>query len=216
MVESKGWDWKIADQGIWKEPAEDIYYYLHRWKDAGFETMLDLGCGPGRHAALFARNGFRVSALDISEYVIGEVKKTSAAAGLAVDAKAGDMLDMPYADSSFDCLVAFHSVSHTDTPGMDRVIGQIRRVLKPGGELFLTVCSKSAWHFDSPKCPRIDPNTTLISEGPELEVPHFHAGADDMKRLFSGFRILHLRHIEDIYDAFSSFHYFIHAQKRTE
>ncbi len=102
MIESKGWDWEIADLTVWNEPSEDVYYYLHRWKGLGFERLLDLGCGPGRHAALFARNGFEVSALDISEYVVEKLKKTSAESGLTIDAKAGDMLDMPYSDGYFD------------------------------------------------------------------------------------------------------------------
>lgn len=213
MIESKGWDWEIADQTIWKEPAEDVYYYLRRWKKAGFVKMLDLGCGPGRHAALFAQNGFEVSALDISDYVIKELKQTAAKAGLAIDAKAGDMMDMPYPAEYFDCLIAYHSISHTDSEGIVKVIENVRRVLKDGGEFFLTVCSKDAWHFNNEKCPKIDPNTTLIDEGPEKGVPHYHANTDDMRKLFAAFEILHLRHVEDIFDAFSSFHYFIHAKK---
>ncbi len=213
MIESKGWDWEIVTDSYWEEPSEDVYYYLHRWKEAGFERMLDLGCGPGRHAALFARNGFEVSALDISDYVVERLRETASKAGLAIDARAGDMLELPYPAGSFDCLIAYHSISHTDSEGIVKVIAEIRRVLKEGGELFLTVCSKNAWHFLSDKCPRIDANTTTINEGPEQNVPHYHADTGDMKNLFAAFRIIRLRHVEDILEWGSSFHYFIHARK---
>ena len=67
MAVSKAWDWGKERSPIWLEPCEESYYLAARWIGMGCETLLDLGCGLGRHAIHFARQGFRVSAFDLSE-----------------------------------------------------------------------------------------------------------------------------------------------------
>ena len=67
VVESKAWNWEEVKNLFWNELSEDVYYYVHRWKEQGFSKILDLGCGKGRHSIMFAQNGFDVSSLDLSE-----------------------------------------------------------------------------------------------------------------------------------------------------
>jgi len=43
------------------------------------------------------------------------------------------MIDLPYADNSFDSVFACHVISHTDTEGTKKIISEIEHVLKPGG-----------------------------------------------------------------------------------
>ena len=75
MVESKGWNWENADNTIWLEPCEESYFYCENWKKQGKRSVLDLGCGLGRHALLFAKNGFKVTAADISEYAVKKLRE---------------------------------------------------------------------------------------------------------------------------------------------
>jgi hypothetical protein len=49
MTESKEWDWQKESSPIWLEPCEESYYFCRRWKKAVKRTVLDLGCGLGRH-----------------------------------------------------------------------------------------------------------------------------------------------------------------------
>ena len=58
------------------------------------------------------------------------------------------MVALPYADNSFDSVFACQVISHTDTVGTKKVISEIERVLKPGGEIYISMCSKEAWELE--------------------------------------------------------------------
>ncbi|MDF2548893.1 MAG: putative methyltransferase [Anaerosolibacter sp.] len=215
MIKSKEWDWERGiEEKWWSEPSEDVYYYLHRWKDQGFKRFLDLGCGLGRHAILFAHNGFEVEAMDLAEKGLEVLRQNSKTLHLNIGISLGDMNHLPYTAGTFDCLLAYHVISHTDSSGIKNIIGEINRVLVHGGEFFITLCSKESPSYKSGKHPIIDENTILKTEGPEIEVPHFYCDLDTVKEIISEFETLHLRHIQDIYENTYSWHYFVHGKKK--
>ena len=98
MVNSKAWDWKKVNNSIWDNPSEDSYYFLHRWKQKGFNNFLDLGCGKGRHSILFAENGFNVTAVDLSDYSVRELKELSSNSDLNIKCHVSDMVNLEYKD----------------------------------------------------------------------------------------------------------------------
>ena len=94
----------------------------------------------------------------------------------------GDMLSLPYTDELFDSILCRNVISHQDTSGVKKIIGELKRVLKPGGECYLTLGSKSTWGFKQTSWPLLDENTRLrMEEGPEYEIPHFYADYDLIK-----------------------------------
>jgi SAM-dependent methyltransferase len=108
--------------------------------------LLDMGCGGGRHAFEAWRRGARVVALDASE---GELKEVRAVLGAMLDAGElprtdgiggvanGDALSLPFPDGAFDCVIASEVLEHL---GPDEVaIGELVRVLRPGGRMAVTV-----------------------------------------------------------------------------
>jgi len=221
MIESKAWNWKIVkgnEQEKWLEPSIESYYLLHRWKGQGKETFLDLGCGLGRHTILFAQNGFKTSAFDLSEEAIHRTEEYAKREGLNVDFKIGDMLDLPYKDEEFDCILCRNVISHTDTEGMQKIVEEIKRVLKKDGECYLTLGSKDTWGFKQEKWPLVDPNTRVrMDEGPEKGVPHFYADYHLIKELFKEFTVEQIYQVENFYEKeeglFESFHYHILIRK---
>ncbi|HOF88036.1 MAG TPA: class I SAM-dependent methyltransferase [Armatimonadota bacterium] len=214
MTSSKPWDWAHADQRLWQEPSEDVYYYLHRWRTSGKTRVLDLGCGIGRHALLFAAHGFDVDALDLSPVGVETVQRLARERGLAVRAQVGDALQLPYADAAFDAVLAYHVISHTDSQGIVTIVTELLRVLAPGGEFFVTLCSKASPAYRQVGDPIVDENTTLKMQDPEIGVPHYYTDTAGVRDLFQGCEIIRLRHVEDIFDTFTSYHYFVHGQKR--
>lgn len=145
MVESKGWDWKIVKgdkASMWLEPSIESYYLLHRWKDQNKKSFLDLGCGLGRHSILFGKYDFKVSCFDISEEAISRTKEWAEKEKLEFDYKIGDMLNLPYDDESFDCILCRNVISHTDTNGMKQIVKELDRVMKKNSECYLTLGSK--------------------------------------------------------------------------
>ena len=217
MTETKAWDWTAAKEKVWLEPSEESYYLVNRWKTQGRKSILDLGCGLGRHSILFAKNGFDVSAMDLSPDGVNHLREWVRRERLPMDAKTANMLNLPYNDASFDCVFSFHVISHCDTAEIRKVIAEMNRVLKPGGELYCTLCSKETWSFRDAGYPKIDENTVLkTDEGPEKGIPHFFTDLDGLLQLFSNFEIIRIRHVDDCwFDGArrKSKHYFLLAGK---
>jgi len=220
MITSKAWDWnKAKNEAWWFIPCEESYYLLNRWKDNGYKSILDFGCGMGRHSIFFAKNNFNVFAFDLSQEGTEHLKEWAKREKLDIDIKVADMIKLPYADNMFDCLFAMHVMYHTDTSGMMKIINEIKRVVKSGGEIFVTLGSKNSNSFKH-KYPKIDDNTIIkIDDGPEKNIPHFYLDLDDIITLFENndFELITVRHIDDCYHnniQMSSWHYFVLAKKK--
>lgn len=184
---TKPWDWSKNKDEYWLVPCRDSAFLAERWQGAGYKKFLDLGCGLGRHSIYMAEKGFDTTAADLSDYGIGHLKRWASEAGVSVSATVCDMTDLPFDDNSFDCLMAYNVIYHTDTEGFCAALSEIRRVLRDGGELFLTLISKNTYSYqNADKYLRIDNNTLLRTEdNAEKDVPHFYVDIDDIKRLFT-------------------------------
>jgi SAM-dependent methyltransferase len=221
IIESKGWDWKIVSDNIadvWKNPAPETYYLLHRWKQQNKKTFLDLGCGLGRHCILFGLNGFDVSAFDISENAIERTGAWAKELGINLELKQGDMLNVPFTDNSMDCILCMNVISHTDTNGVHKIANELKRVLKSGGECYFTLASKETWGFKQ-NWPVVDENTKLRDEpGPEYMVPHFYADRDAILKIFCDFEIIETKHIGTYITkddkTFESYHWHVLIRKK--
>lgn len=197
MVQSKEWDWSNADKEKWMTPSEDGIYLAEKWAGEGVHSILDLGCGLGRHALHFAQKGFDVTAVDLSVDAVLYTKELTKRNGVEISCQAADMMELPFADDTFDRVFSYHVISHQDTRGVQRVIDEIARVLKPEGKAFLTLCSKEHCAFSDQSFPHIDDNTVLKTEGAEREVPHFFADKGILNELFGDYTFDKVRHITE-------------------
>lgn len=221
MIKSKGWNWEIVKEDencIWKNPSIESYYLLNRWKSQDKNSLLDLGCGIGRHSIMFGKNGFDVDCFDISEDAINKTKKWAIDEGLNLKYKTGDMLNLPYENEQFDCVLCVNVISHTDTEGMKQVVKELYRIMKNNGECYLTLGSKDTWGFKQEDWPLVDANTRLrMEEGPEYKTPHFYADYDLIMELFKIFEIVNIRQVIDYYKkddkVFDSYHYHVIIKK---
>jgi SAM-dependent methyltransferase len=110
------------------------------------DRLLDLGCGFGRHAFEAARLGARVVALDAGSDEVRGVLGTFAAMAEAgeldpardrVGVAQGDALALPFADATFDRVIASEVLEHI--PDDERAMAELARVLRPGGTMAVTV-----------------------------------------------------------------------------
>ena len=219
MVDSKAWNWDIVKgdhEKYWQEPATESYYLINRWLSQNKSDFLDLGCGLGRHAIQFAKAGFNTSGFDLSETSIERTGEYAERAGVKVDLRVGDMLNLPYGDDSFDCIYCRNVISHTDTAGMRKIVSELKRVLRKGGECYLTLGSKQTWGFQQ-DWPVVDENTKIrVEDGPENGIPHFYADYDLIVDLFKDFEILKVFQVEDFImkeRTTSSYHYHVLIRK---
>lgn len=95
-------------------------------------AVLEIGCGMGLHNELMTAAGARVTALDISDTSVEATRKRAALKGYACDVRQGDAAAMDFPDGSFDFVWSWGAIHHAATTG--RIVRQIHRVLKPGGQ----------------------------------------------------------------------------------
>ncbi len=98
-------------------------------------VVLDVGCGHGRDAALFAARGYRVLGLDRSIGQLTVAREQAPGAGFLL----GDMRRLPCRSDAVDGLWACASLPHLPRDQAPLALAEFRRVLKPGGLLYLGV-----------------------------------------------------------------------------
>lgn len=94
-------------------------------------VVLDIGCAGGDFIYAFREQGIAAYGIDPSEY--GLRHSVKAAQGYLCQAVAEAL---PFGQDSFDLVTAYHVVEHLQNPNY--FIGEARRILKPGGILFIT------------------------------------------------------------------------------
>ena len=109
------------------------------------DRVLDMGCGGGRHAFALYRRGADVVALDLSFEDLREVDTMFRAMELEGEvteggsafAVRGSAYSLPFADESFDRIIAAEIMEHL--PEDELAMSELYRVLKPGGLIAVTV-----------------------------------------------------------------------------
>jgi SAM-dependent methyltransferase len=107
--------------------------------------VLDIGCGSGRHAAAAYRlPGARVVGVDPAWPDLAAAcerlqlhDRLGAHGGGRWDLLAADGLRLPFSDGCFDLVLCAEVLEHVPADG--RLLAEIRRVLRPGGELVASV-----------------------------------------------------------------------------
>lgn len=192
MIQTKPWNWDKVDEAYWLEPAVDARTLVDRWTAARYSRLLDLGCGIGRHALLFARSGFEVAGFDLSPIGLARLRGMAAAEGLDILTAMGDLRELPFPDGSFDCVLAYRSIYHCDFRGLADSVGEVLRVLAPGGELFANFLSKESSYYASAEGAGPDPRVRMkLEEGGAL-LPHCYLDEEELRELLSGFDIRRL------------------------
>ena len=104
----------------------------------GAERVLDVGSGLGGPSRFLAwRYGVRVSGVDLTAEFVRVADMLTRRTGLVgkVDYRQGDALDLPFGEASFDAVWSQNAAMNI--ADRDRLYGEMRRVLKPGGRLAL-------------------------------------------------------------------------------
>ncbi|MGW7686801.1 class I SAM-dependent methyltransferase [Kribbella sp. NPDC054772] len=103
--------------------------------DVDGRRILDVGCGSGPLSAALRDRGAIITGFDLSAAMIDLARRRL---GEDVDLRVGDLAKpLPYADAAFDDVVAslvLHYLEDWTEP-----LAELRRVLKPGGRLILSL-----------------------------------------------------------------------------
>jgi ubiquinone/menaquinone biosynthesis C-methylase UbiE len=98
--------------------------------------VLEVGCGAGDFAVYLARADAQVWAVDFSSVAIGLARARAQRQGASVDFEIADAGALPFPDASFDLVFSCECLEHVPDPPL--ALGEMYRVLRPGGRLVLT------------------------------------------------------------------------------
>ncbi|GAA1881267.1 class I SAM-dependent methyltransferase [Streptantibioticus ferralitis] len=102
--------------------------------------IADIGCGPGHHTRALRERGFRVTGFDLSRRMLGAARVP----GLVQ----ADMRALPLAARSLGAVWCVAALLHVPRPEVPQVLGEFGRVLRPGGELLLSVAEGDGEGWD--------------------------------------------------------------------
>jgi ubiquinone/menaquinone biosynthesis C-methylase UbiE len=106
--------------------------------------LVDVACGFGRHAVPLARAGYRVVGVDRSQALLDEARRRAGGERWPKLVRA-DYRELPLPDESFDAaLNLFSSLGYLGDEDDTKVLGEIRRVLRPGGRLVIEIMQRDA------------------------------------------------------------------------
>jgi SAM-dependent methyltransferase len=115
-----------------------IYARKLRWVDEAIESIpkdakiLDVGAGEGALVERYLERGWDILGVD-SAYESPQVKRA-------------DLLSLPFESGAFDAALCLDVLEHLDLLDQARALGEIARVLKPGGRLLLSVPNLAHLH----------------------------------------------------------------------
>ena len=94
--------------------------------------LLDIGCGEGRNSIFFARNGYDVTAFDLSEVGVDKAKTWAAHLNLSVDAFTADLTSFRL-ETPYDTLFSTGSLHYLESDLRSDVFAQYKAFTNPGG-----------------------------------------------------------------------------------
>ena len=104
-------------------------------------AALDVGCGGGILAEEFAAMGFHVTGIDPSEQSLNTARQHARSMGLSLQYQQGTGESIPFADNIYPVVYCCDVLEHVrDLP---KVIGEIYRVMKPGGVFFFDTLNRT-------------------------------------------------------------------------
>jgi SAM-dependent methyltransferase len=171
----------------------------HPFQKGREETdVLEIGCGTGNNLWCAAREGFRVSGVDGSQTAIAYANAWFDREELSGDLRVGDFTSLPFSDNSFDLAFDRAAISLTTREGAQVAVGELARVVKPGGRVLLTPYSDRCSSFhkvsDGDGVIRDIQIGSVTGSGGQVR---FY-GKQEVYDLFdAGWRILSLKHVEE-------------------
>jgi ubiquinone/menaquinone biosynthesis C-methylase UbiE len=132
--------YRVRHWPLLKEELEEV---AARWQSG---KLLNVGCAHGPDFLSFSQ-GFELWGVDSSPAMLKQALRYSAKYNLYVNLIAADALFLPFPNNTFDRAISvatYHHIKGREERG--KAFAELKRVLKPQGEAFLTV-----WNYGQPR-----------------------------------------------------------------
>ena len=139
MIEDKErWNKRHIEKPMRKNVEPIVENYID---EANVGRALDIACGVGRNTHFLAQKGFRVDAVDLSDYALSQVQESDAITKIEVDL---DTYRLAY--NSYDLIININYLNRKFFP-------QIKEALKKGGVVIFDTFIVAHGDFEQPQNP---------------------------------------------------------------
>jgi ubiquinone/menaquinone biosynthesis C-methylase UbiE len=144
------------------------------------EQILEIGCGSGASAVALAQRGYLVQAMDSVEEMLNSTQESAARAGVSssVLTSLGDAHSLAFPRDTYGLVLAIGVVPYLHSP--EKALGEMARVLKPGGFLLLTAGNR--WRLNHFLDPWISPPMQPVKRIVGAILPRRHGPRQDSAR----------------------------------
>jgi len=123
----------------WSIFRSELEMLAQRWQNG---KLLNIGCAHGPDFLPFKQT-FDLYGMDFSVEMLKFAQKYSQKFNFGVNLALADASYLPYADETIDWAISVATYHHVkDKEARQAALGELRRVLKPGGEAFITVWNR--------------------------------------------------------------------------
>ena len=190
---SKVHPWELAwRERRWEEkspPLAEVVEFATELKREKAKTILDLGCGAGRHSILLAKEGFSVVALDVSETALKTLNDRLRAGSISnVVLIEHEMGQLPFIEDYFDGVVSTNVLHHGKSVEIKKTIDELYRVMKPGASAFIIALSSS--DFRKGTGAKLERNTYVFTRGEERGIIHHFFTRQELQSFLRKFETL--------------------------
>lgn len=154
------------------------------------KRILDCGAGGAvPPVALFRQQGMEAHGVDIDDDQLALSRRFCEEHAMSIDLRKADMRSLPYSEATFDYVYEHYTICHLSASDTADALAEMRRVLKPGGLLFVGVISADSWPLSVYDVRRGPGENGLPIDGGEEET---HTVFDDQQAdaLVDGWEIL--------------------------
>lgn len=128
-----------TDEYYWgTQPNKACYQVLQLMQPNKRLRLLDIGCGEGKDAVFFARNGYEVTAFDVSDAGIEKTRRLADQIGVHVNAFKADILDYRL-DAYYDIVYSSGVLHYIKPDFRDEIFENYKQFTSPNGIHVLNV-----------------------------------------------------------------------------
>jgi SAM-dependent methyltransferase len=167
---------------VFEQLHEDMPRLVEMLKQRRARTILDLGCGTGRHTLYLSQQGFTIHGLDSAPTGLAQTHQRLQAAHLNAHLLQHDIFTgLPFGNTFFDAIISIQVIHHARLTQIRSLAAEMIRTLKPNGLLFVTVprLQNQGTSFQS-----IEPGTLIPLDGREAGLPHHYFTEAELRHLF--------------------------------
>ncbi len=140
-VDQRFWDAAWFAHQIGEQPFSRLIDY----PELKGKQVLEIGCGAGSISARLANSGAQLTAIDLTEHAVALARRRFELFGLAGNILQMDARTLKFPTESFDFVWSWGVIHHSSET--ERIITEICRVLKPGGEARIMVYHRNSIWF---------------------------------------------------------------------